>query len=78
MKVHVQRKRQEKQQLIEARRKREAERKAQGEEQGRKMDLKQFVTQVPEHQELHSFDKEAYSSKEQVYYVSEIINGFRD
>ena len=49
MKVHVQRKRQEKQQLVEARRKREAEREGERRGEGKKLDLKQFVTQVPEH-----------------------------
>ena len=84
MKVHVQRKRQEKQELVEARRKREAAREAerrgqgQSQSQGKKLDLKQFVTQVPEHRELHSFDKDPYSPQQHTYYVSEIVKSYKD
>jgi hypothetical protein len=86
MKRHVQKKREEKQVLLEAKRKREKqreeERRASEEREersgGKKLDLKQFVTQVPEHKELHTVEKNPYSPKHNVYYISEIIKTYKD
>ena len=44
----------------------------------KKPDLSLLVTSVPEHKELHTFDKNPYSPKHNVYYISEIIKSYRD
>jgi hypothetical protein len=41
-------------------------------------DLKQFVSSMPEHAELHTFEKNPYSPKHNIYYISEIIKSYRD
>jgi hypothetical protein len=33
---------------------------------------------VPEHKELHSFEKNPYSPKHNIYYISEIIKSYKD
>lgn len=83
MKKHVQKKREEKQLLLEAKRQRqkqrEEERRASEESEDQpKASLKQFVSSVPEHAELHTFDKNPYSPKHNIYYISEIIKSYRD
>ena len=42
------------------------------------MDLKQFVTKVAEHSELHTFTNNPYSPNHSIYYVSEIIKSYKD
>lgn len=69
--------------MLEAKRQREIqreqERKAQEDSQDhQKASLKQFVSSVPEHAELHSFEKNPYSPKHNIYYISEIIKSYRD
>ena len=39
--------------------------------------LNSFVTQVPQHKELHAFKFDPYSPKHNLYYVSEITRAFR-
>jgi hypothetical protein len=73
MKRHVQKKREEKQQLLEARRRREEQREEErrrNEEANKKVNLKQFITQVPEHKELHTFENNPYSPRHNIYYIS--------
>ena len=36
------------------------------------------MTQVPEHKELHSFEKNPYSPKHHIYYISEVIKSYKD
>lgn len=81
MKRHVQKKREEKQQLLEARKRREQQREEERrrqEEASKKVNLKEFITQVPEHKELHTFDKDPYSPRHNIYYISEIIKSYKD
>jgi hypothetical protein len=36
------------------------------------------VTSVPEHKELHTFEKNPYSPKHNIYYTSEIVKSYKD
>lgn len=42
------------------------------------MALDDLVTKVPERKELHSFDKNPYSPRHNIYYVSEIVRAYED
>jgi hypothetical protein len=42
------------------------------------VNLGALVTQVPERKELHSFDKNPYSPRHSIYYVSEVIRAYTD
>ncbi len=40
--------------------------------------LKQFITQVPQHKDLHSFTQNPYSPRHSIYYVSEILRAYKE
>ena len=40
--------------------------------------LTEIVTSVPEHKELHTFERDPYSPKHNIYYVSEIVRAYKD
>ena len=40
------------------------------------MALDDLVTKVPERKELHSFEKNPYSPRHNIYYVSEIVRAY--
>jgi hypothetical protein len=48
------------------------------ERQERKLDLKQLVTSMPEHKDVHTFERDPYSPKHNIYYISEIIKTYKD
>lgn len=37
-----------------------------------------MVTSFPEHKELHTFEKDPYSPKHNIYYISEIVKSYKD
>ena len=90
MKRHVQKKKDEKAKLMEQKRERQRKREERERDEqqyidyqqqnggNKKVDLKQFVTSVPEHKELHTFEKNPYSPKHNLYYISEIIKSYKD
>lgn len=86
MKINLQRKKEEK---IKKKQKEEEERKRKQAEKGEnrrkdsvvqeeKVGLKGFVTQVPERQQLHTFQKDPYSPRHNIFYVSEIVRAYKD
>ncbi len=36
------------------------------------------MTSFPEHKELHTFEKDPYSPKHNIYYISEIVKSYKD
>lgn len=40
--------------------------------------MKQFITQVPQHKDLHTFAHNPYSPRHSTYYVSEILRAYRE
>jgi hypothetical protein len=63
MKRNLQRKKEEKQRILEG---------------DRRVSLKGLVTQVPEQAELRTFNSNPYSPRHNVYYVSELIRAYQD
>lgn len=40
--------------------------------------LDAIVTSVPEPKEMHAFEKDPYSPRHNIYYVSEIVRAYKD
>ena len=44
----------------------------------KKSGLKDLVTKVPEHTDLHTFNSNPYSPRHNTYYVSELVRAYKD
>ena len=76
MKRNLQKKKQEK--LRKQQEKDAKEKKKQEEKKKKTNKLTEIVTSVPEHKELHTFERDPYSPKHDIYYVSEIVRAYKD
>lgn len=72
MKKNLQRKKEEKLQKQKEKQEREKDKKK------KQSKLGAIVTSVPERQELHAFDRNPYSPRHSIYYVSEIVRAYKD
>lgn len=68
MKKNLQKKKEEKQRMLESKKDKEVE----------KFGLKGLVTQMPEQGELHTFNSNPYSPRHNTYYVSELTRAYLD
>lgn len=77
MKKNLQKKKQEK---LRKQQEKQAKQKKKKEEAKKKKTnkLTEIVTSVPEHKELHAFERDPYSPKHNIYYVSEIVRAYKD
>ena len=72
MKKNLQKKKEEKL------RQQESKQKAEKENEVSKKGLKDLVTKVPDHSDLHTFQANPYSPRHNVYYVSELVRAYKD
>ena len=76
MKTNLQRKKEEKRKLLENQKRNVMEIETKNETKA--SPLGGLVTQVAEHKELHTFEKNPYSPNHNIYYVSEIVRAYKE